>query len=160
MPAQFEHIVHSWDTASKASELSDFSVCMSRAISGKDLHLLDVLRQRMEYGIEARGARAIRAVPPQCRADRGQGFGAWLIQELVAEGLYTVTRYQPRADNVMRLHAQTAMIENGFVHLPTAAPWLAAYRHEVTTFPNGRHDDEVDSTACVNYLTPDPVMAH
>jgi hypothetical protein len=46
----------------------------------------------------------------------------------------------------MRLHAQTAMIENGFVYLPDA-PWLSAYLHELTTFPNGRHDDQVDSTA-------------
>jgi hypothetical protein len=50
-------------------------------------------------------------------------------------------------DWVMRLHAQTAMIENGFVHLPNPVPWLAAYLHEITTFPNGRHDDEADSTA-------------
>jgi hypothetical protein len=47
----------------------------------------------------------------------------------------------------MRMHAQTAMIENGFVHLPDAAPWLAAYLHELTSFPKGRHDDQVDSTA-------------
>ena len=45
------------------------------------------------------------------------------------------------------MHAQTAMIENGFVHLPNTAPWLAAYLHELTVFPNGRHDDQVDSTA-------------
>ena len=47
----------------------------------------------------------------------------------------------------MRMHAQTAMIENGFVHVPQTAPWLAAYLHELTVFPNGRHDDQVDSTA-------------
>ena len=47
----------------------------------------------------------------------------------------------------MRLHAQTATIENGFVHLPASAPWLADYLHELTVFPNGRHDDQVDSTA-------------
>jgi len=73
--------------------------------------------------------------------------GTQLIQELIAEGLYAVTRYQPQFDKVMRMHAQTAMIENGFVHLPDAAPWLAQYLHEITTFPNGRHDDQVDSTA-------------
>ena len=27
----------------------------------------------------------------------------------------------------MRLHAQTALIENGFVHIPETAPWLAEY---------------------------------
>ena len=47
----------------------------------------------------------------------------------------------------VRLHAQTAMIENGFVHIPESAPWLAGYLHEATVFPNGKHDDQVDSTA-------------
>jgi Terminase RNaseH-like domain len=73
--------------------------------------------------------------------------GTQLIQELIREGLYAVTRYQPQLDKVMRMHAQTAMIENGFVHLPKEAPWLAPYLHELTAFPKGRHDDQVDSTA-------------
>jgi hypothetical protein len=47
----------------------------------------------------------------------------------------------------MRLHAQTAMIENGFVWIPQTAPWLAEYLHEMTVFPKGKHDDQVDSTA-------------
>jgi hypothetical protein len=78
--------------------------------------------------------------------------GTQLIQELVAEGLHAVTRYQPQADKVMRMYAQTAVpgldpgIENGFVHVPDTAPWLAQYLHELTTF-NGRYDDQVDSTA-------------
>jgi Terminase RNaseH-like domain len=85
--------------------------------------------------------------PPQRRADRGQASGTQLIQELIADGLYAVTRYQPQSDKIKRMHAQTAMIENGFVHLPDAAPWFGQYLHEVTTFPSGRHDDQVDSTA-------------
>ena len=48
--------------------------------------------------------------------------GTQLIQELIQEGLYAVTRYQPKIDKIMRMHAQTAMIENGFVYLPEAAP--------------------------------------
>jgi len=36
-----------------------------------------------------------------------------------------VTRYQPDGDKIMRLQAQMAMIENGFVHLPEKAHWLA-----------------------------------
>ena len=47
----------------------------------------------------------------------------------------------------MRMRAQTAMIENGFVHLPKEAAWLADYLHELTVFPKGKHDDQVDSTA-------------
>ena len=47
----------------------------------------------------------------------------------------------------MRLQAQTALIENGFVHIPETAPWLAEYLHEMTVFPKGKHDDQVASTA-------------
>ena len=47
----------------------------------------------------------------------------------------------------MRMHAQTAMIENGFVHLPKEAGWRAEYLHELTVFPGGKYDDQVDSTA-------------
>ena len=73
--------------------------------------------------------------------------GTQLIQELIAEGCHSLTRYQPKDDKTMRLHAQTAIIENGFVHLPENAPWLVEYLHEMTVFPNGKHDDQVDSTA-------------
>jgi predicted phage terminase large subunit-like protein len=60
---------------------------------------------------------------------------------LVAEGLHAVTRYQPRADKIIRIHAQIGMIENGFVYLPNEAAWLAELLHELTAFPNGKHDD-------------------
>jgi predicted phage terminase large subunit-like protein len=147
-PEKFDQIVQSWDTANKASELSDFSVCTSWGITGKSLYLLHVLRKRMEY------PELKRAVCEQCAAFAAEvvliedkASGTQLIQELVAEGVHAVTRYQPQSDKVMRMHAQTAMIENGFVHLPKEAAWLAEYLHELTVFPKGKHDDQVDSTA-------------
>jgi predicted phage terminase large subunit-like protein len=73
--------------------------------------------------------------------------GTQLIQELIADGCHGVTRYQPDCEKIMRAHAQTAIIENGFVHIPESASWLAEYLHEVSVFPKGKHDDQVDSTA-------------
>jgi phage terminase large subunit-like protein len=49
LPPRFERIVQSWDTANKATELSDFSVCTSWGVLDKNLYLIDVLRRRMEY---------------------------------------------------------------------------------------------------------------
>ena len=80
---------------------------------------------------------------------RGQNFermlfkkdGERLREELVRKGVV------PDGDKVMRMHAQTAMIENGFVFLPETAPWLAVYLHELTTFPASKHDDQADSTS-------------
>ena len=48
-PALFDRVAQSWGTANTATELSDFSMCTSWGIAGKDLHLLHVLRKRMEY---------------------------------------------------------------------------------------------------------------
>jgi len=35
--------------------------------------------------------------------------------------------------------------ENGRVRIPDNAPWLASLTHELLTFPNAKHDDQVDS---------------
>ncbi len=40
--------------------------------------------------------------------------GTQLIQELIADGCHAITRYQPDGDKIMRMHAPTAKIENGF----------------------------------------------
>jgi DNA modification methylase len=40
-----------------------------------------------------------------------------------------------------------SMIENGFVHIPEEADWLAEYLHEIALFPAGKYDDQVDSTS-------------
>jgi predicted phage terminase large subunit-like protein len=148
LPAKFDRILQSWDTASKATELADYSVCTSWGILGKDLYLLDVFRRRIEY---PELKRAVRAECRRLTADvvliEDKASGTQLIQELIDEGLWAVTRYQPQTDKVMRLYAQTATIENGFVHLPDRAAWLGPYLDELTSFPRSRHDDQVDSTA-------------
>jgi predicted phage terminase large subunit-like protein len=147
-PERFDRIVQSWDTANKATELSDFSVCTTWGVTGKDLFLLGVFRRRLEYPALK---RAVRQQQSQFNANlvliEDKASGTQLIQELIADGCHSVTRYQPTTDKIMRLHAQTAIIENGFVHIPETAPWLAEYLHELIVFPKGKHDDQVDSTA-------------
>ncbi|HEY1887544.1 MAG TPA: phage terminase large subunit, partial [Roseiarcus sp.] len=148
LPARFDRIVQSWDTANKATELSDFSVCTTWGVRNKDLFLLDLFRQRLEYPALK---RAVREQQNRHGATvvliEDKASGTQLIQELIIDGCHAVTRYQPTIDKTMRLHAQTAMIENGFVYIPETTPWLAEYLHEMTVFPKGKHDDQVDSTA-------------
>jgi predicted phage terminase large subunit-like protein len=148
LPETFDRIVQSWDTANKATELSDFSVCTTWGVKGKHLFLLAVFRKRLEF------PELKRAVLEQQRLFganvvliEDQASGTQLIQDLIADGCHSVTRGKPSGDKTMRMHAQTAAIENGFVHIPEAASWLAEYLHELTVFPNGKHDDQVDSTA-------------
>src|SRR6516164_2865877 len=147
-PEGFDRIVQSWDTANKATELSDFSVCTTWGVKGKNVYLLGLLRQRLEYPALKRAVRDQQNLYGATTVlIEDKASGTQLIQELIADGCHGVTRYQPTSDKIMRMHAQTAMIENGFVSIPQGAPWLAQYLHEMAVFPNGKHDDQVDSTA-------------
>jgi phage terminase large subunit-like protein len=56
------------------------------------------------------------------KSRESEASGTQLIQELISEGCYGVTSYQPTCDKIMRLHAQTAIIENGFVRIPETYP--------------------------------------
>src|SRR6516165_5975178 len=47
LPERFERIVQSWDTANKPTELSDFSVCTTWGVKGKNLFLLGLFRRRL-----------------------------------------------------------------------------------------------------------------
>jgi predicted phage terminase large subunit-like protein len=147
-PECFDRIVQSWDTANKATELSDYSVCTTWGVKGKHLFLIGLFRRRLEYPALK---RAVREQQTLFNAGvvliEDKASGTQLIQDLSAEGCHGVTRYQPTEEKTMRMHAQTAVIENGFVHLPENAPWLAEYLHELAVFPNGKHDDQADSTA-------------
>jgi len=76
-PERFDCIVQSWDTANKATELSDYSVCTTWGVKGKDLFLLDVFRRRLEYPALKRAVRdqqslfnATVVLIKDCSADR------------------------------------------------------------------------------------------
>lgn len=84
---------------------------------------------------------------PQTILIEDQASGIHLIQELKEAGVYTVKPIKPQGDKIMRIKAHTARIENGEVLFPKEAPWLDGYLAEMTIFPNGRHDDQVDSTS-------------
>ena len=160
LPDRFERIVQSWDTANKATELSDYSVCTTWGVTGKKLYLLGLLRRRLEYPDLKRAVAEQQALyNATVVLIEDKASGTQLIQELIAGGCYAVTRYQSTFDKVMRLHAQTAIIENGFVHLPETAPWLAEYLHEMTIFPKGRHDDQVELDRPVPRLVQNPDAA-
>jgi predicted phage terminase large subunit-like protein len=161
-PGKFDRVFQSWDTAVKANELSNYSVCTTWGKTNQNLYLLHVLRRRMEY---PELKRAVREQATIFHATtiliEDKSSGAQLIQELIREGLPGVTRYEPNGDKIMRMHSVTSTIENGFVYLPDKADWLADYMHELTTFPKGKFDDQCDSTSqALDWLKSGPNFDH
>ncbi len=148
-PVRFGLVAQSWDTANKAGELNDFSVCTTWGVIGRDTsYLLDVYRKKVGF------PELKRDVIQQCKKYKPN----WVIIEDKASGtefLEDLKRVNcplkpyvppPGTDKQIRLHAQTPYFENGKVFVPTEAPWLKDYIAELTGFPGTKYDDQVDST--------------
>jgi predicted phage terminase large subunit-like protein len=143
-------IQQSWDTASKPDEHCDFSVCTTWGTSGDDLYLLHVDRARLDFpGLKRRVIELAKQWRPRSILIEDKAAGTALIQQLRTEshGIPYPTAFVPRDDKLTRLHAQSARIEAGHVWLPERASWLEDLRVELAAFPQGRHDDQVDSVS-------------
>jgi predicted phage terminase large subunit-like protein len=147
-PEKFEMILQSWDSANKASELSDFSVCTTWGVKERHIYLLHVFRKRLDYPDLKRAVEEQAEVfGPQTILIEDKASGTQLIQKLVAEGMHAIQKYEPSMNKVIRMNTVTSMIECGFVHMPDKGVYLAEYLHELANFPNGKHDDQADSTS-------------
>jgi predicted phage terminase large subunit-like protein len=162
-PGRFGRIVQSWDTANKASERNDFSVCTTWGVDGSDFCLLDVFRKRLIYPDLKRAALELAArYNAQTFVIEDRASGTQLIQELQHERCYGIHAYKPppNTDKIVRLNMHTTAFENGRVFLPRHAPWLADYVAELTGFLGTKFDDQVDSTTqALAYLSEPDALA-
>jgi predicted phage terminase large subunit-like protein len=138
-------IVQSWDTASKAAEISDYSVGITALVHKDEIHILDVVRERLEYPALK---KRIVGERQRWKADviliEDKGSGTSLIQDLRADQVFAIA-INPEADKVVRMSACSARIEAGSVLLPRHAPWLGEFKLELLAFPHGSHDDQADA---------------
>ena len=101
-PERFIQTVQSWDTANKATELSDYSVCTTWGVYENRYYLLDVFRQRLNYPDLKRKLRELawRDRPNKILIE-DKASGTQLIQELKNEGLFAVKPFLPPAPNIV-----------------------------------------------------------
>jgi predicted phage terminase large subunit-like protein len=160
---EFERTVQSWDTANKASELSDYSVCTTWGIDGTDFYLPDVFRQKLNFpDLKRQCLELKRKFKAHTVIIEDKASGTQLIQDLQRAFVPGIHPYKPPpdADKQVRLHMQTTFFENGRVYLPLGAPWLDDYINELTGFPGTKYDDQVDSTTqALAYLREPDEMA-
>jgi predicted phage terminase large subunit-like protein len=147
-PASFDLILQSWDTANKATELNDYSVCITIGVKGPHIYILDVYRERLDYpALKKTVIARQQAFGAKIVLIEDKASGTQIIRELVAGGYRCFKRYEPKGEKVVRMYTQCAPIENGFVHLPREAPWLAVYEAELAAFPHSSRFDQIDATS-------------
>ncbi len=146
-PPVFNGIYHSWDTAFKTKTSNDYSVLTTWGVTNTGYYLIDMMRKRLEMPELKRMAVMMAARDkPRAIFIEDMSSGQSLIQELQRETNLPILPKKVDADKVVRAYAVSPLVEAGKVYLPQDKGWIIDYLEEMSSFPNGEHDDIVDST--------------
>lgn len=160
---EYTCIVQSWDTASLAEPNSDYSACTTIGWhkTGK-WHIIDVTRGRLTYDkLRERAFFLAQHYRPDRVVIEAAASGYALITDMrqrFCKGRPSLSQmhiisYSPKIGKEERVFTRQHKLEDGTFLLPARAPWLADFRHELTAFPAGKNDDQVDSLIqAVDYL--------
>ncbi|ABE61679.1 Phage uncharacterized protein-like protein [Nitrobacter hamburgensis X14] len=139
-------IIQSWDCAGKEGAQNSWSVCTTWLVDKGKYYLLDVTRGRFDYPKLRQSTLALaERYNPTAILIEDASAGIALAQELRQAGRFRVQPIPVDRDKVTRLYVQAAKFEAGHVYFPKQAPFLADLEAELLTFPQGKHDDQVDS---------------
>ena len=144
--------IQSWDTAFKAKEENDYSVCTTWVIAKNGFYLIDMYRGRLEFPELKRIAQELYT---RFRVDEvlieDKASGQSLIQELERETRMAVKKIKVDRDKTARLNSITPLLEAGRIKLPDRYEFNEAIINEFEEFPNGEFDDVIDSvTQAIN----------
>jgi predicted phage terminase large subunit-like protein len=144
--------VVSIDTGQKGGAENDPTVIMVWGEFDGGHAVLDVWRERVIYPrLLPQVIDTIRKWQPDAVLIEDQNNGATLLQDLGVMELANrvpLIGIQPRDSKVVRFDRITPLIESGRVWIPetdSATSWLGAFEEEVTSFPLGKHDDQIDA---------------
>ncbi|MBR0826154.1 phage terminase large subunit [Bradyrhizobium manausense] len=139
-------IIQSWDTAAKNGAQNDWSVCTTWLVVDGNYYLLDLVRGRFEYPVLRDTALELaRRFKPHEILVEDASTGIALAQELDDKTDCFVKPIKIEHDKIGRVYVQQGKFAAGRVWFPRNAPFLAELEMELLTFPQARHDDQVDS---------------
>ncbi len=147
-PPETLRITQSWDTAIKAGNQHDYSVCMTWGESEAYYYLLDNVRDKLEYpALKKLILAQAEHWQPHAILLEDKASGQSLLQDLRKTSSLPLIGITPTKDKLTRMAAVSPLFEAGKVLLPRRASWLIDYEAELLAFPHGSHDDQVDATS-------------
>ena len=100
-------LIHSWDTATKAGDNNDWSVCTVWRACNDVFRLINVVRERLEYqDLKRRALNLAMIDAPDAILVEDVGVGSALIADLRSAGLSAIA-IRPEADKITRLAVRT-----------------------------------------------------
>jgi len=136
------------DLAASVKASADYTVVSTWAATPDlDLLLLDRVRGRFEGPDQpALITGAWAKWSPAMIAIEQVGYQLALIQAMVRQGL-PIMAVRPDADKVSRFIPFCTRMKAGAVYWPAGMPWLHDWEDELVSFPDGEHDDQVDTAS-------------
>lgn len=142
------------DPAFSTSTSADYTVIATWAYVPERhlVLLLDIIRERMEGPDLIPRLREVNARfrPALIGIESGAAQLA-LVQEAQRSGL-PVTDLVPDRDKVSRAWLAATKMKAKQILLPEQAPFLEAFEEELLTFPDSRHDDQVDALSYAAFV--------
>lgn len=151
-----DRLIQSWDMTFKSTAASDYVVGQVWLKRGPNAYLLDQVRRRMTFTESVHAVKALSAKWPQAdqKLIEDKANGTAVLDVLRAQ-LSGLTPIVPKESKEARASAIAWAVEAGNVYLPTPelAPWSEGLVEEAAAFPQGAHDDQVDTlTQALNRL--------
>lgn len=145
-PSRFDQMLQSWDCTFKDSDGSDYVVGTVWGRVGSDKYLLDMKRDRMDLPttMEAITQTTNKWPNASLKLVEDKANGSAVIQ-MLRHKISCIVPVEPQGGKISRVQAVLPHIEAGNVYLPRNAEWLNDFIEECNSFPNGKHDDMVDS---------------
>lgn len=155
LPKYLPFRLHSWDFTFKKTKTSDYVVGTYWGRSPeKDIYLIDLVRAKMNFGESLEAIKLFTKKHPDYRAllVEDKANGSAIIDSIKSE-IKKVIPITPTETKEERAEAVAPMFVDVYLPHPSIAPWIEDYINEHKIFPNGKHDDQVDSTTqALNYM--------
>jgi predicted phage terminase large subunit-like protein len=157
VPPDCDYTIQSWDTAFEKHNRADYSACTTwgvfrhpneKGVDQPNIILLDAFKDRMEFPeLKAKAFEMYNEWEPDTLLIEKKAAGAPLIYEMRRTGI-PLQEYTPSKgnDKIARVNAISDIFASGFVWCPDRR-WAEEVMEECASFPNGDHDDLVDSTS-------------
>lgn len=146
IPEYFDQVIQSWDCTFKESDGSDYVVGTVWGRRGPDKYLLDLVRERMDLPKTLLAIQRMTNKWPQARAklieDKANGPA---VMQMLRHKIAGMIPINPRGSKIARVQAVLPHIEGGNVYIPRVSHFTSMFVEECASFPNGKHDDMVDS---------------
>ena len=139
-------IIQSYDTAAKDGAQNDYTVCTTWLVQDGNYYLLDLVRDRFEYPLLRDTAIELaKRFQPHEILIEDASTGIALAQDLREKDYFFVNPIKIEHDKIGRLYVQQGKFAAGCVWFPKNAPYMPELERELLTFPQSRHNDQVDS---------------